>query len=211
MKCRAKTITGQPLTFEITPEEVVDRDGHPHLQQDAIGEGFFVRSVPYAYWGGTKYRLDRMKSALDRAGVDTATVEYHQWGVNRFGKPWEKWLPLFTPVVKQPWKVGWVDAGGKPGGIIYTEDEVTSLRSMLDAERRMNKELSERLAAKVLDKAFSDATKMPGRMIYVGAEGLVTEAMLEAGWAAMRASPLYGEPAKTLEMIWRAMEKARTK
>ena len=52
---------------------------------------------------------------------------------------------------------------------------------------------------------------MPGRITYVGAEHLVTEAMLDAGLSAMGKSHLYGEPYKTVEMIWRAMEKARKK
>lgn len=165
MKCRAKMIDGSPVTFEITPEEVVDRDGHPHLQQDAIGEGFFVRSVPYAYWGGVKYRDDRMRVALECSGVDTATVEYvesyvqHRADSRMPSDLRPNWEPLFPPVVKQP---------------------------MLTGEPK---------------------SYLPGAITYIRIVE-PTQAMIEAGWAALLDSPLYGEPRKAIQMIWRAMEKA---
>lgn len=105
MRCKAKMIDGSPVTFEMV-EYQVEVDSHPYLRTECSGEGFFVRSSTYAYWGGEAYRKSRIKLALERAGVDTATVEYEEnfyqpdqpIGSIRWGDL--RWVPLFLPVPK---------------------------------------------------------------------------------------------------------------
>lgn len=237
MKCRAKTITGQPLTFEITPEEVVDRDGHPHLQQDAIGEGFFVRSVPYAYWGGVKYRDDRMRVALERSGVDTATVEYldarPEIDLVRFGRSDDAgcWLPLFPPVVKQPVPAypnetikSWGEAQRveymrTPGHPMFVGDfecptEVDTYEQKLT---KAVKWARDQIAFRKIMRQSGDwalhllahVGEARVRLGYTSVEP--TEKMVEAGLHAGMKSVLSGcyGPDNAICAIWRAMEKAR--
>lgn len=216
MKCRAKMIDGSPVTFEITAEEVVDRYGHPHLQQDAIGEGFFVRSVPYAYWGGIKYRDDRMRVALDLSGVDTATVEYWTDSVQpRNG--W--WSLMFPPAYPNGPIKSWAEVQSRqPVGVsVAMEFECpteidTYDQKMAKAAKWARGEASARKAIygtynlwalDLLAGLAEDFVKTPAPSTEP------TEAMTQAGWAALIDSPLYGEPRKTIQMVWRAMEKAR--
>lgn len=85
-------IDGSPVTFEFTDHGLGYRPFV--ITMTASGEGFYVEAVSSV---GLREdaRMGGFRVALERAGVDTATAEYHDWGVTRFGKTWEKWHPVF--------------------------------------------------------------------------------------------------------------------
>ncbi len=109
-RCRAKMIDGSPVTFEFHDRGPLleDIDGTVWLRRyhatsapvhvsEMIGEGFHVVSVVPDQWddrfgspAAKRQHFDRI--ALERSGVDTATVERWEEGVQpRSG--W--WVPMF--------------------------------------------------------------------------------------------------------------------
>ena len=126
MKCRARMIDGGPVTFEMTDLGLVyELDGgengyvsdevfsrrwrlrRPVYLTDCEGEGFSVRCVVPAHVH-PDLRAALNRSYLERAGVDTATVEYiesytqHRPDARMPSDLRPNWVPLFPPVPKHP-------------------------------------------------------------------------------------------------------------
>lgn len=204
MKCRAKMIDGSPVTFDWGPELCEDREGHPYIRRECIGEGFFVVTESYAYGEGENGRIKNMRLALERAGVDTATVEY--WsdqarGALGFAPP-GAWIRMFAP---DTWYLEAMSEPLKPGINWMRSDlevENARLAKMLAEERGKVAELQERL-------------KEPPRVEWLG-DG-ISLAMIEAGYEEARIcdieftrNVMMGAKLRhSIARIFRAMEKAR--
>ncbi len=108
VKCRAKMCDGSPVTFDCEDHGVVPLDGlrDCHLTT-FIGDGFFVRSEYRSIWddrfgSDAEHRAHVDRLALERSGVDTATVE--RWeitpvcGQNGEAFPCGRWVPVFPGI-----------------------------------------------------------------------------------------------------------------
>ncbi len=182
ISCRAKMCDGTPVTFEWEDRgECWARPGDPiFLVTEMIGHGFHVVSrVPYNLQN-VAYRHDRVRSALEHAGVDTATVEYESGfyddqppGPSRYwraGDTWvnRRWVKMFPVVKEEP-------ASLMPGPIFYRDSEIYRLAAMLEHP-------TERMIEAGYDKWLElEVARSPTR---VGAHAMICA-------------------------IWRAMEKAR--
>ncbi len=128
IKCRAKMIDGTPVTFEHHDCGPVYS---PEIQQNVLrsaytGEGFYVVSDVPGMSHSTEWRLSRDRYALERCGVDTATVE--RWEPGRHHVRWApdnndlywvdgRWEPMFPPspeLKREP-------ATPMPGTITYSD------------------------------------------------------------------------------------------
>lgn len=214
MKCRAKMINGDPVTFERHDRGLIREASTSSNEKDAyaielLGEGFHVWSE-VSRWAAEPIARSRevaLRHHLECSGVDTATAE--RWdpdGLTPFGDFSRgvayvgRWEPLFPPVSRTPTMdrlthdLSFVERLSVKD-IMYTGQEMERVCKMLESERAMNRELMRRL----------------------GAEGLCTEAMIEAGYHKWRELDLQNGRScvttwglrQTIEQVWRAMEKAR--
>lgn len=173
IKCRAKMIDGSPVTFDLLPEETVTVGEHPHIQRECIGHGLHVVSSSYAYWGGTAQRYEAMRSAIERAGVYTATAE--MWKLHPDGvltrveqkKPGiisfecGRWVRLFPPMVRgEPCDMN-------PGGLGYFAPS--------DSPRGPTWEMVAAGSAALHDMVIEEATIVRGQVWFQDSRKVVTE------------------------------------
>lgn len=139
MQCRAKMIDGSPVTFDwidhgglrwVPSESDNSGWGAPYFTE-MVGHGFEVWSMWRGYSQDTPYdRIEADRRALERSGIDTATVERWEPEVARLptGVKFsyaDCWVPVFPPVLKE------APASLMPGMITYINAEPTA--EMMDA------------------------------------------------------------------------------
>jgi len=124
-QCRARMIDGTPVTFEHIDLGNVAAGIYG---VDMIGHGFHVRALSWASDYKARTEMDRRE--LERAGVDTATVEYLDSYSEHRLHPWlssdlrPNWVPMFSK--ESVWGIDWSKpASLAPGTMTYDPFEVS--------------------------------------------------------------------------------------